>query len=99
MVEPTTYWAVRMTGISTGNPHPVILKSGRPSMVKVVHHWTCCDVCSGFQLIHADDLKAQWKCPECKRTSLRKETPEAPVCKGYTQKGQKFPHPETTMTP
>jgi len=98
MVDPISYQAVRMTGIRDGNIRPVILKDGEPSIQTVTYHWCRCDVCSEFQLINNDDLKALWSCPECKRSGSRKGTDEAPMCKGRTVKKVKTVHEPMAMT-
>lgn len=98
MVESVTFRAVRMTGISTPEPRPVMLKGGQPSIQTITYHWCRCDVCHVFQLIDQDDLKATWSCSECQRASVRKGSDKIPECKGRTVKGDKVTHEPIAMT-
>lgn len=90
--------AVRMTGIKTGDPRPVVLKSGQWSLETVRLCWCPCDTCHVGMWVNEGDLKACWTCPTCGKTGNRKGSDEVPVCKGRTLKGNKIVHEAIEMT-
>jgi hypothetical protein len=58
-VLPRSFEAVRFT-----KGRPVILKSGRPSIQTVKHHWCPCSVCGVGTWVLAKDLKRPRGHPE-----------------------------------